>query len=154
MPCSSCTTGAPRLRSVRLRMMASGSRLETRRRVCRTRSPYNWASAMIASGGSVSSRPCSSGATVSARRNGSRATNSDQFSQTVGRNPWLRKVSNKTSRRPADSAANNTRPGNCARKSSSAAAGFSARGCKGNTGGGAVGKLMPPSWASCNSTRR
>ena len=72
-----------------------------RRRCCKARSPNNCGSAMMASGGSVSTKPCSSGATVMPRR----ASPARKAGQPVDRFRWIslpRSRSSSASRRPAD----------------------------------------------------
>ena len=71
------------------------------------------------------------------------STNSCQPATPAGLSPCARSISSSTSRRPAESAASSTRPGNVSRKSSSGASGRSARRSTRHSCGAAVGKLKP-----------
>ena len=86
--------------------------------------------------------PAISGATVMAKR-ALPSTNSCQPATPAGVSAVARSISSSTSRRPAESAASSTRPGNFSTNAASGASGFSARRSTRHSCGAAVGKLWP-----------
>ncbi|MNJ59285.1 hypothetical protein D3C77_549620 [compost metagenome] len=115
----------------------------SRRRRCITRWPNSGLSATRAMAGSSSNRPSSSGAMVIARR-ALPATKALQLSTVCGRSLRRSSNSSSTSRRPADSAVNNTRPGNWSRKPESAARGWLALASMARFGNAWAGKRSRP----------
>ena len=147
-----CTTGAPSRSSVRFLITASlavSPRLSRRRR-CMTRWPNSGLSAIRARPGSSSSRPSSSGAMVIARRS-LPVMKSAQPSTVCGRSFSRSSSSSSTSRRPADSAVNNTRPGNWSRKLASSARGWLALASIARLGSARAGKRSRPTPGSRSS---
>ncbi|MNP36532.1 hypothetical protein D3C76_1299300 [compost metagenome] len=150
-----CTTGAPSRSSVRFLITASllASLRFSRRRRCMTRCPNSGLSATRARAGSCSSRPSSRGAMVIARRS-LLVTKSVQLSTVCGRSFRRSSSSSSTSRRPADSAVNSTRPGNWSRKFDSAAKGWLALASMARLGSAWAAKRSPVSRSSWLATMR
>ena len=108
-PCSSCTTGAPAVKSFRFWIIASASRVRLRLLVCLARLPNNCCSAIIVMPCSVKSTESSAGET-SKLIDSLLSINSFQLFCKAGLIFKLRRVSLMYSRLPSDSATNRIFP--------------------------------------------